>query len=55
MAVVELESLSEAAQVLGIADTTVKFHLGNIYAKTGANRVSALIKLIAVLYNPLLY
>ena len=54
LAVVELESLSEAAQVLGIADTTVKFHLGNIYAKTGANRVTGLIKLIAGLSNPLL-
>ena len=54
LAVVELESLSEAAQVLGIADTTVKFHLGNIYAKTGANRVTGLIKLMAGLSNPLL-
>ncbi|HTP37239.1 MAG TPA: LuxR C-terminal-related transcriptional regulator [Methyloceanibacter sp.] len=54
LAVVELESLSEAAQVLGIADTTVKFHLGNIYAKTGAHRVTGLIKLMAGLSNPLL-
>jgi DNA-binding CsgD family transcriptional regulator/PAS domain-containing protein len=54
LAVVELESLSEAAQVLGIADTTIKFHLGNIYAKTGANRVTGLIKLMAGISNPLL-
>jgi DNA-binding CsgD family transcriptional regulator len=54
LAVVEMESLSEAAQVFGIADTTVKLHLGNIYAKTGANRVAGLIKLMAGLSNPLL-
>jgi DNA-binding CsgD family transcriptional regulator len=54
LAVVEVENLSEAADVLGIADTTVKFHLGNIYAKTGANRVAGLIKLMAGLSNPLL-
>jgi DNA-binding CsgD family transcriptional regulator len=54
LALVDVESLSEAAQDLGIADTTVKFHLRNIYAKTGANRVTGLIKLMAGLSNPLL-
>ena len=54
LTVVEVEGLSEAAQVLGIADTTLKFHLGNIYVKTGVNRLTGLIRLMAGFSNPLL-
>ena len=54
LAVVDEGGVPEVAQVLGIAETTVKFHLGNIYAKTGANRQTALVKLVAGFSNPLL-
>ena len=54
LAVVDEGSVPEVAKALGIAETTAKFHLGNIYAKTGANRQTALIKLIASISNPLL-
>ena len=47
-------SVPEVAQVLGVAETTVKFHLGNIYAKTGANRQTALVKLVAGFSNSLI-
>ena len=47
LAVVDEGSVPEVAKALGIAETTAKFHLGNIYAKTGANRQTALIKLVA--------
>jgi DNA-binding CsgD family transcriptional regulator/PAS domain-containing protein len=53
-AVFDAGSVPEVAQTLGVAETTVKFHLGNIYAKTGANRQTALVKLVASFTNPLL-
>ncbi len=53
-AVFDAGSVPEVAQTLGIAETTVKFHLGNIYAKTGANRQTALVKLVASFTSPLL-
>ena len=53
-AVFDEGGVPEVAQMLGIAETTVKFHLGNIYAKTGANRQTALVKLVANFSNPLL-
>ena len=53
-AVADEGGVPEVAQALGIAETTVKFHLANIYAKTGANRQTALVKLVASFSNPLL-
>jgi DNA-binding CsgD family transcriptional regulator/PAS domain-containing protein len=53
-AVFDEGGVPEVAQSLGVAETTVKFHLGNIYAKTGANRQTALVKLVASFTNPLL-
>jgi DNA-binding CsgD family transcriptional regulator len=52
-AVVELTGVSEAAQRLGIAETTVKTHLKRIFAKTGTNRQADLVKLAAGFSNPL--
>ena len=54
LAVADEGGVPEVAQALGIAETTVKFHLANIYAKTGANRQTALVKLVASFSNPLL-
>jgi DNA-binding CsgD family transcriptional regulator len=44
----------EVAEVLGIAATTVKTHLSNVFAKTGTNRQADLVKLVAGFSNPLM-
>jgi DNA-binding CsgD family transcriptional regulator len=41
------------AEVLGIADTTVKTHLSHLYEKTGAGRQADLVKLVAGFSNPI--
>jgi DNA-binding CsgD family transcriptional regulator len=53
LAIVEVGGVPEVAQVLGIAETTVKTHLGRLYEKTGAGRQADLVKLIAGFSNPL--
>jgi len=45
-------SLAEAAAMLGIAETTAKTHLGNIFAKTGVARQADLIALVHRLTPP---
>ncbi len=42
-----------AAEMLGIARSTVKSHLDAIYGKTGTNRQSELVKLVMSLSSPL--
>jgi DNA-binding CsgD family transcriptional regulator len=54
LAIVEVGGVPEVAEVLGIAETTVKTHLGRTYKKTGANRHADLVKLVAGFSNPLL-
>ena len=46
-------TVEETAEALGIAETTVKTHLGRLYTKTGARRHADLVKLIAEFSNPL--
>jgi DNA-binding CsgD family transcriptional regulator len=53
LAVVEVGGVPEVAEALGIAETTVKTHLGHIYEKTGVGRQSELVKLVAGFSNPL--
>jgi DNA-binding CsgD family transcriptional regulator len=43
----------EVAEVLGIAATTVRTHLRNVFSKTGASRQADLVKLVAGYCNPL--
>jgi DNA-binding NarL/FixJ family response regulator len=43
----------EAAAVLGVADSTVKTHLDNIYAKTGTSDQVGLCRLAAKLSWPI--
>jgi hypothetical protein len=38
-------SVKEAAEILGIGDTTAKTHLQNIYAKTGTSKQTELMHL----------
>ena len=53
LAVIEVGGVPEVAQALGIADTTVKTHLGSVYGKTGTSRQADLVKLIAGFASPL--
>jgi len=53
LAIVEVGGAPEVAEALGIADTTVKTHLGRLYGKTGARRHADLVKLVAEFSSPL--
>ncbi|HZZ60686.1 MAG TPA: LuxR C-terminal-related transcriptional regulator [Roseiarcus sp.] len=46
-AIVDIGGVPEVAEVLGIAASTVKTHLGRVYEKTGAARQADLVKLVA--------
>jgi DNA-binding CsgD family transcriptional regulator/PAS domain-containing protein len=43
----------EMADALGIAETTVKFHLRRLFSKTGVNRQADLVKIVAGFVGPL--
>jgi DNA-binding CsgD family transcriptional regulator len=47
MAIVELGGVPDIAAKLGIAETTVKTHLGRLFEKTGAGRQADLVKIAA--------
>jgi len=53
LAIVEIGGVPEVAEALGVAETTVKTHLGRLYQKTGAGRQADLVKLVAGFSNPL--
>jgi len=53
LAIVEIGGVPEVAAALGIADTTVKTHLGRLFTKTGAGRQADLVKLVAGFATPL--
>jgi DNA-binding CsgD family transcriptional regulator/PAS domain-containing protein len=52
-AIVEVGGVPEVAEVLGVAPTTVRTHLGRIYEKTGVARQADLVKLVAGFISPL--
>jgi DNA-binding CsgD family transcriptional regulator len=54
LATVEVGRIADVAETLGIAESTVRTHLGRIYDKTGASRQPDLIKLVARFSSPLL-
>lgn len=54
LAVVEIGGVPEVARALGIAETTVKTHLGGVYHKTGARRQADLVRILAEFQSPLL-
>ncbi|MBN9023363.1 MAG: LuxR family transcriptional regulator, partial [Rhizobiales bacterium] len=45
LAVVEVGGVPDVAEALGVAETTVKTHLGNVFGKTGTSRQADLVKL----------
>jgi DNA-binding CsgD family transcriptional regulator len=53
LAIVEVGGVPEVAETLGVAASTVKTHLGNLYGKTGTSRQADLVRLVAGFSNPL--
>ena len=47
MAIVEVGGVPEVAVALGVAESTVKTHLGRLFVKTGAGRQADLVKVVA--------
>ena len=52
LAIVEVGGVPEVAVALGIAESTVKTHLGRLYEKTGARRQADLVKIFAGYASP---
>jgi DNA-binding CsgD family transcriptional regulator/PAS domain-containing protein len=53
LAIVEVGGVPEVAPVLGISQTTVKWHLQNLFEKTNTRRQADLVKLVAGFANPI--
>jgi DNA-binding CsgD family transcriptional regulator len=53
LAIVDVGGVPEVATVLGVAESTVKTHLGRLFEKTGAARQAGLVKLVAGFATPL--
>jgi DNA-binding CsgD family transcriptional regulator len=53
LAIVDVGGVSEVAEALGVAESTIKTHLVRLYAKTGASRHADLVKLVAGFASPL--
>jgi DNA-binding CsgD family transcriptional regulator/PAS domain-containing protein len=53
LAVVGVGGVPEVAEALGIAETTVKTHLGSVYVKTGCSRQADLVKIVGGFSSPL--
>lgn len=53
LAVVDVGGVPNAAKALGVAETTIKTHLGSVYGKTGTARQGDLVKLVAGFASPL--
>jgi DNA-binding CsgD family transcriptional regulator len=53
LAIVDVGGVPESSEKLGVAETTIKTHLKQVFAKTGANRQADLVKLIAGFSFPL--
>jgi len=53
LAIVDVGGVSKVAEALGVADSTVKTHLGRVFEKTGTTRQADLVKLVAAYASPL--
>jgi DNA-binding CsgD family transcriptional regulator/PAS domain-containing protein len=53
LAIVEVGGVPEVGVALGVAETTVKTHLGRLYRKTRTSRRAELVKLVAGFSSPL--
>jgi DNA-binding CsgD family transcriptional regulator len=52
LAITEIGGVAEAGAALGVADTTIKTHLGRLFLKTRARRQADLIKIVAGFTSP---
>ena len=53
LAIVDVGGVPEVAIALGVAESTVKTHLGHLFEKTGAARQADLVKIVAGFSTPL--
>jgi len=53
LGVVEVGGIPEVAEALGVAESTVKTHVGRLFEKTGTARQADLVKLVAGFSSPL--
>src|SRR6267378_1731256 len=53
LAIVEVGGVPEVGAALGVAETTVRTHVGNLFEKTGATRQADLVKLVAGYAKPI--
>ncbi len=53
LAIVNIGGIPEVATALGVADTTIKTHVGRLFEKTGAGRQADLVKVVAGFSTPL--
>jgi DNA-binding CsgD family transcriptional regulator len=53
LAIVEVGGIPEVAAALGVADSTIKTHVGRLFEKTGGSRQADLVKLVAGYSTPL--
>jgi DNA-binding CsgD family transcriptional regulator/PAS domain-containing protein len=53
LAIVEVGGVPEVAKALGVAESTVKTHLGHLFEKTGVTRQADLVKIVAGFSTPI--
>src|SRR5712691_6157446 len=53
LGIFEVGGVPEVAEVLGVAESTVKTHVGRLFEKTGASRQADLVRLVAGFSSPL--
>jgi DNA-binding CsgD family transcriptional regulator len=53
LAIVEFGGIPEVAMALGVANSTIKTHVGRLFEKTGTGRQADLVKLVAGFSTPL--
>ncbi|MGL9618645.1 LuxR C-terminal-related transcriptional regulator [Bradyrhizobium sp. U531] len=53
LAIVEVGGVPEIASAFGVADTTIRTHVSNLFEKTGAARQADLVRLVAEYATPL--
>jgi DNA-binding CsgD family transcriptional regulator len=53
LAVVDVGGVPEVAEALGVAESTIRSHIGHLFEKTGATRHADLVKLVAGFSSPL--
>jgi DNA-binding CsgD family transcriptional regulator/PAS domain-containing protein len=54
LAIVDVGGVPESAAALGVAESTIKTHLGNLFVKTGARRQADLVKIVTGFATPLI-